>query len=556
MGNKGRLLIVFAALLICGLGYLWFMSGDRSGASTYISSNWDKEGELDFDPNGYGLFLDMLRQNNPEITLQKVDHADSLKKTAPKAHVIVVIAEKVGFLKEEWKRLQEQAQRGATVLIIGNQFSSGTANALEISEQLTYYYSQGVHVGFSENENREQQAYKIYQNDTLAAKWFVMESLSSGNPLMYINENKYCSVKRLSEGEGYIITGLNTDFFKNYQINRTRWRQFMQAFVDQLPKYKRISWLNFGSLTEEENGGTDEGSKGNMEDDSLLKIIFSNRVLTMALLLAVIGFVLFILFRTRRNRPVIPLPIEKPASTADFSQTVAAIFLHRRNPYGVLLLQKKNFYNLIQRYYYLDLSRKNDDHQRLLELLSEKSGETKENLQKIIQMLETKVKINVTDQYLFEVYHRISSFYEKAGIHKLSERKSRTLLGSANRSMGFGTLLLLVALNLFTGGLYLLSAANPYGVLLFILSGLVFVWSYAMTNIPVLAWDDKKLTVMTKSCRKTSFNWADLDLASCDAKEVHFRFKGRGSIGMTWSEISSFDKGRLQRLIELKSKNK
>jgi hypothetical protein len=176
----------------------------------------------------------------------------------------------------------------------------------------------------------------------------------------------------------------------------------LQAF----PKDQNAYWLDFAQLTrsKEEPNYDDFSDDKKDRDESYLQFLFSNANLRIGMLLAFLGCILFLIFRSKRQRPVIPLKQKARNTSVEFSRTVASIFLSRQNPHGLLQLQKKNFYDLIVRYFFIDLNDTNSV--RAIESLSQKANVPVDEIQKLLQLLETKVKINVDEAYLFDVNRR------------------------------------------------------------------------------------------------------------------------------------------------------
>jgi hypothetical protein len=539
--------------------YLFVVRNGDESKSTYVSSDWKETGgPTDLEPNGYAIFSNLLRKKHVVSAVQVANSYDTLKEMPAEGSLYLVIGDKVAFLEKEWVQIKKAVEAGATLFVGANRLSGMLADEVLQKNALRYSYSESINASFFEDQ-KKYLAYKIFQNDTLSQKWYFIDTKVLEEPLTFIDKPQFAGSARFRLGKGQIILYLNTDLLRNYQLNRPEWRSHVQRFISEVPAYKRVFWLSFGILDENETSlpqGDNQGNnQGDMEDSSLLKLFFANRVLTMALILIALGSILFILFRIRRRRPIVPLPIKERQHAKEFTETVTSIFINRRNPYGILKLQRKNFYGLVQRYYYMDVSKVNSDRHLSIALLSEKSGVDKESILRILQLLETKVHYNVTDDYLFDVYNRIQDFYQKAGIQQYSELKIQRESKQVGRSLNQILLMVSVGLVLFVSGLWLLSMAQSSGVLMFIIAFVLMAWGFRLMNIPLLSWSEEELVVYSRGFSKRVFLWKDLRSVESDTQQVIWRFAGNGQVIMRWSEISRFDQGQLQRLIEIKSKN-
>jgi len=153
---------------------------------------------------------------------------------------------------------------------------------------------------------------------------------------------------------------------------------------------------------------TKEGKK----DDSYLKFILENPYLRTALILLILGVILYVIFRSKRKRPTVPVIQEQKAMTLAFAETITSIYFAKRSPYGLLQVQRKNFYATIQRHYFLDLNRREGD--RELRMLAEKSNRSLEEIQNMVGLLETKEVTKVDDQTITEVAQKQRAFYKEA----------------------------------------------------------------------------------------------------------------------------------------------
>jgi hypothetical protein len=559
MQNNVKLIAVVAALIVSVLMYLFLVRNGDESKSTYVSSDWKETGgPADLVPNGYGIFSNLLCKKHAMSAVQVANSYDTLKEMPAEGSLYLVIGDKVAFLEKEWVQIKKAVEAGATLFVGANRLSGILADEVLQKNALRYSYSESINAAFF-NDQKKYLAYKIFQNDTIAQKWYFIDTKVLEEPLTFIDKPQFAGSARFRLGKGQIILYLNTDLLRNYQLNRPEWRSHVQRFISEVPAYKRVFWLSFGLLGENEKtitqGDNQGNNQGDKEDSSLLKLFFANRVLTMALILIAVGSILFILFRIRRRRPVVPLPIKERQHAKEFTETVTSIFINRRNPYGILKLQRKNFYGVVQRYYYMDVSKVNSDRHVSIALLSEKSGVDKESILRILQLLETKVHYNVTDDYLFDVYNHIQDFYQKAGIQQYSELKIQRESKQVGRSINQILLLVSVGLVLFVSGLWLLTMAQSIGVLIFIIAFVLLAWGFRLMNIPLLSWSEEELVVSSIGFSKRVFLWKDLRSVESDTQQVIWRFAGNGQVIMRWSEISRFDQGQLQRLIEIKSKN-
>ena len=74
--------------------------------------------------------------------------------------------------------------------------------------------------------------------------------------------------------------------------------------------------------------------------------------------------------------------------TLAFAETITSIYFSKRNPYGLLQVQRKNFYTTILRHFFVDLQRRESD--KALIILAEKSNKPLEEIKDHVDKLEAK----------------------------------------------------------------------------------------------------------------------------------------------------------------------
>ena len=111
----------------------------------------------------------------------------------------------------------------------------------------------------------------------------------------------------------------------------------------------------------------------------LLDLIMKNPLWRNGLLLTLLGVFLFALFRSKRRRAIIYEPKKKVNTTKAYVDTISSIYLGKQNPANLLRLQKQNFFQAVNRHFYMDLSR--DDHPDIWRKLAEKSDYPLEKLE-------------------------------------------------------------------------------------------------------------------------------------------------------------------------------
>ena len=155
---------------------------------------------------------------------------------------------------------------------------------------------------------------------------------------------------------------------------------------------------------------------------------------------------------------------------------------------------KKNLYNAVHRYFYIDLS--NRKHKEV-EVLAEKTSIPAREISELLAILETKEVSSVSDTFVAEAQKRQRSFYRRAGIIPdtvLSSTKDRKLV--IRRGLLIPGILLLVGLIGTVLGLYFLTAALALGIILWPTGTALFLLGVARITRPYIVIDGGKIKIL------------------------------------------------------------
>lgn len=146
-----------------------------------------------------------------------------------------------------------------------------------------------------------------------------------------------------------------------------------------------------------------------------LRVILKNPGFAQAWYLLLIGLVLLMLFKSKREQR--PVPVIKPEAnkSKEFAQTIGNLYYENGSPGNII--QKKIEYFLfdIRNNYQLDTLRLNDE--RFVKQLSSKSGVALDETKKLLQLVETyRSKSEASIQDVKAINHKIEEFKQKANL--------------------------------------------------------------------------------------------------------------------------------------------
>lgn len=572
MSNKIKLLLVCGLAAIVALLMLFTDVGsqNRTAEPTYVSADWSKKyGLKDFEPKGLFLFSKFLKERlTGRGEIYPLTNAQTIDSVVDSGSTLFFIGENFALKDRELRDVIEKVEEGNTLFLSCEHMTQNVIDRLFDFYTMTYEYEPKttVHVldeitPFRNNKEKSFSFNAVFQNDTITREWRVFDEITIvGEDLQLITSiqkgGDYPNFIVFKRGKGKIFLHTTPESLLNYQLLKKDGALHAKFILQAFPKDQNAYWLDFAQLTrsKEEPNYDDFSDDKKDRDESYLQFLFSNANLRIGMLLAFVGCILFLIFRSKRQRPVIPLKQKARNTSVEFSRTVASIFLSRQNPHGLLQLQKKNFYDLIARYFFIDLNDTNSV--RAIESLSQKANVPVDEIQKLLQLLETKVKINVDEAYLFDVNRRIKLFIASSGIQcgTLSEGINK-FEGVVRRELLISSVALISGIFVFLFGIWLLTNGSGMGAVCLPIGTVTILIAIRRFSRPVLQYQSKALIYHPLLAKRKDFLWKDLLSVENEQNGLKFYFKDGQKLKIKWSEISRFDQVHFERFVNNYLKN-
>ena len=165
-------------------------------------------------------------------------------------------------------------------------------------------------------------------------------------------------------GKGHIYLHTVPSAFANVNMLQTEKYDFGFRCLSYLPKNSKIIWDEY-----QKQGSLGEGSN--------FKIMLNNPSLRIALYLILIGFMLFMLFRSKRIQRAIPVIRPPVNSSLEFLGTISNLYYRKNDLMTILIKRHAYFLDYIRKHYYMPTE--NIDNE-FVNVLSAKSGMDKDRL--------------------------------------------------------------------------------------------------------------------------------------------------------------------------------
>lgn len=561
--NRQTQIGIFFGTIIFMVFMVWLFSavGDdapkvqgKKSRPTFVSSDWVQKYQInDKNPLGLYLFTTLtqahLDKNHSVKVVNTSFELDSLQQRDSTQKTYMFVGKYFGMDLDEVDSVLSDVRRGSRLFVsFDNMYDEHYFQLFDsVSFQFDYDHEINVYAN-----GKAHNMINIFQKDTVARKWWAFGNYGfPGNSQELSSFMEMPNFLKVEYGKGYLYLHSTPNLFFNYQLKRKSGYKYTEFVLNNIPKDQDVHILELARVPDD-NGdyNIDDDGDSDMakQDDSLLQEIFRRPNLLIALLLSILGLILFVIFRSKRTRPMVPFIPKKKNMTMAFAETITSIYLSKRNPYGLLQVQRKNFYDTIHRHFFVDLYHRNGD--RELQILSEKSNTPIEEIKAFIEKYETKQAGSVSEEFITNLAKQRHAFYQRVGIisDKLVERfQTREMV--FKRAMWLPALMILVGIIVVLVGVYFLTASIGIGIVLWPIGMILTTLGILRLSKPYLTITKKHLTYYSSLGRKQVFNRADLTSTEVLGTGVVLNFSDNTKLIINYWDLSTFDRKQFERFV-------
>lgn len=555
MNKKSSVIIgAIAFVVIVLVVYFISNSGASESASSkkqFVSDLWEENYLLD-DKNPYGtaLFRELI-ESQADSSIAITDSLCYLPSDTLSTYIFV--GDKFSLHPDEFDSLIRQVENGNNLFLSFH----------EMTDNINDYFFYDIYNFWTFDDNvivySEKDSFNlnfVYQTDTIARIWklFDYDNLidTTYDTLSYLMETP--NFIRMNLGKGNVFLHFNPEMFANYQLLEKQgfnYASFVAEQILQTAKNKRIKWLELGRLTYTDSDFTSDepSSMEGDKDQSLLQFIFNKRELLIAFLLVILGFALYFIFRSKRYWPVVPFVEKQKNRALEFAETMQSIYWNQNSPYSILLVMRKNFHTMIQKQFFIDLSK--EDEQASVQLLADKSGYEFQKLSELIDLLKNPKMRAVDNEYIQKVALLQREFYLRTGIIKYKvQQKTAQKKIVFERQIAIASLLMFVGILSILRGFYSLSVSDGFGILFWPLGIIVLTLGIILFNRKVLLIQNNHVLFYPYFYGKKAFDLSDLLEIENQGNKYKFRFTGNRMFEVNRFEIASNSRNDFQHWVD------
>jgi hypothetical protein len=555
--NNNRKIAVVGGIFIVMLVFVWIFSGGSNdqpgGKPVFRSSNWTAKFQpFDKSPLGLYLFHTLAQTHIGKQDMYMANdwiQLDSIMSLNDKPKTYMFAGNLFGLANKELDSIMLDVQNGSDLFLSYNKHLSNVPDYFFDKYEYRFDYAETENVF---TPKHKVSMINLHQKDTIACDWMAFGDVHTRGPSKslssFMQMDNFISIKM---GKGMVYLHTNPNMFYNYQIKRNDGFRYTRYVLNQLPDDQDIVLLelgrrsdNYGDYDIDEQSGDQEGK----EDTSYLRFIFENATLRNAMLLAILGLILFVVFRSKRKRPIVPFQEKKKDMTLAFTETITSIYYSKRNPYVLLQIQRKNFYAAIHKHFFVDLQRRDGDKE--LRILSEKSNKSIEEIKSIITILETKNASGVTEQTISDVAKKQRKFYKDVGIITENiEQRTEEREMTFRRSLLLPSLMILIGLFSITLGLYYLVSSIGVGIVLWPIGMVLTALGVIRLSNPYMVVDKDTIVYFTVLGRKKVYKRDEFIRTEIKTSGAVLIFSENRQLIINYWDLSRFDKMQFERFI-------
>lgn len=366
--------------------------------------NWrDSYTASDKIPFGCYVLYQELLNLFPGINVERIDqtpYSTILDQDSPGRAGYIFINNSLDFDEQETHQLLNFVSEGNDVFMAATFFGYSLSDTLNITVASNYDVPRDTMMASLTNSRYKGEAYPFDRGhyktrftsvDTLNTTVLGhIEFSEAGSPNQVLKEPNFI---RVSFGQGHFFMHTTPQAFTNYYLLNHN-----QRYVANTLSYlntKTLFWDNYKKA-------------GRVIIDSPMRFVLNQPALKWAYYLTILGLMIFLIFKAKREQRIIPVITPLSNSSIDFAKTIGGLYYQHRDYTDLVFKKLKYFLEYIRSHYYLNIATISDKTAFELASKSGKSlSETKAILDFIIYL---KNKNEHSEQDMIALSKKIATF--------------------------------------------------------------------------------------------------------------------------------------------------
>lgn len=212
-----------------------------------------------------------------------------------------------------------------------------------------------------------------------------------------LNSRKDTVFLELTYGRGHFYIHTLPTAFANVNLLQTDKYDFAFRCLSYMPENSKIIWDEY-----QKQGGVGE--------DSMFRVLFTSKPLTIAFYLIVAGLFLFMIFRAKRTQRIIPIITPPVNSSVEFLNTISNLYYRKKDFKTIAGKRHAYFLDFIRKNYYISTESVNDE---FIVVLSGKSGVDKGRLSELFRLYnDIQILPHISNDMFLRYNSLLEEFYK------------------------------------------------------------------------------------------------------------------------------------------------
>lgn len=383
---RGQNLLIIGFVIALLLLFTFYEANQPQPVDWSMNFSVDKKG-----PYGTYIMRDALPYMFPDgkVTVSQIPLEAKLSGNNtkfPEGYFFVNGYYRVYF--EELNALRDYVSKGNSLFVSAEKIHDVFLATLGVKKMKRVAHGENYIRGF---DNR---GYKFREDQV----YFELYDYFQGEVLGYVDTIGKPNFIRVPWGAGSFYVHTNPLAFTNISLLDSLNGDYYQKVLSFLPPNLNVVW--------------DESQKNKLEEQKTpFRVLLQYPALRWAYLLLLVGGVLYVLFRSKREQRVIPVIRPPENRTLEFVSVVSSLYYRNRDHVGIARKRVDYFLEEVRYFYKLRTDDLNDE---FVELLAERSGVPAEKVTRLVEiMVMVRKAVYVSEEQLLELVKYIELFKTK-----------------------------------------------------------------------------------------------------------------------------------------------
>ena len=354
-------------------------------------------------PFGCYVLYQELPNLFPGINMERIDqtpYRTILEKESPGSASYIFINNSLDFDEQETHQLLQFVSEGNDVFMSATFFGYSLADTLNINVTSNYAVQRDTMMASFTNSRFKGEAYP-YDRGHFKTRFTSVDTLNTtvlghiefSEPGLVNQALKEPNFIRVSFGQGHFYMHTTPQAFTNYYMLNHNQR-YVANTLSYLSSHT-LFWDNYKKA-------------GRVIIDSPMRFVLNQPALKWAYYLTILGLLIFVIFKAKREQRIIPVIPPLANSSVDFAKTIGGLYYQHRDYTDLVFKKLKYFLEYIRSHYYLNIATISD---KTADELASKSGKSVSETKAILDfIIYLKNKKTHSEQDVVALSKKIATF--------------------------------------------------------------------------------------------------------------------------------------------------